>query len=128
MKGIMSFIFEYLISPYEISDNPIMNYLLITIVGLCAFYIAFYLVGKIGARGELGSILHWTIRFVVFVILFTMVSFALRIITFITTVPIYYWIALLLIIVLIKIIIHSRKNKDSILNKKLFQKKSVDKN
>lgn len=62
-------IFEWLISPLSISDNYFVNYIVITLIGVVAFKVAFKLVGDIGVRGGIGSLLHWTIRLIVFFLL-----------------------------------------------------------
>ncbi|MDE6141507.1 MAG: hypothetical protein K2G03_02785 [Bacilli bacterium] len=62
-------IFQLLISPLTISDNYFVNYVLISLVGFIADIVAFKSVGDIGVRGEIGSLLHWMIRLVVFMVL-----------------------------------------------------------
>lgn len=62
-------LFELLISPLSISDNYFINSIIIALIGFIAFNIAFKVVGDIGARGVFGSLLHWIIRFIVFVLL-----------------------------------------------------------
>ena len=62
-------VFELLISPLTISDNYFVNSIIMFLLGFVAFKIAFKIVGDIGVRGEFGSLLHWTIRFVVFLLL-----------------------------------------------------------
>ena len=61
--------FEMLISPLTISDNYLVNSIIMFLLGFIAFKVAFKIVGDIGVRGEIGSLLHWTIRFVVFLLL-----------------------------------------------------------
>lgn len=61
--------FELLISPLTISDNYFVNYIIIGLIGFVAFKVAFKIVGDIGLFGEVGSILHWIIRFVTFFLL-----------------------------------------------------------
>lgn len=51
-------IFDLITASYSLFDNPFYNYIAMLIVGSIAFAIAWNLVGEIGARGELGSILH----------------------------------------------------------------------
>lgn len=62
-------IFELLVSPLSISDNYFVNSIVITLIGFVAFKVAFKLVGDIGASGGIGSLLHWTIRFIAFFLL-----------------------------------------------------------
>lgn len=61
--------FELLTSPLTISDNYFVNSIIIGLIGIIAFKVAFKIVGDIGLFGEVGSILHWIIRFVTFFLL-----------------------------------------------------------
>lgn len=62
-------LFELLISPLSISDNYYLNFIIMALIGLVAFRIAFKVVGNLGFRGGIGSLFHWTIRFFVVVLL-----------------------------------------------------------
>jgi len=62
-------LFELLTSPLTISDNYFVNYIIIGLIKIIAFKVAFKMVGDIGLFGEVGSILHWIIRFVTFFLL-----------------------------------------------------------
>lgn len=57
-------IFELLTSPLTVSDNYFVDSIIIGLIGIIAFKVAFKIVGDIGLFGEFGSILHWIIRFV----------------------------------------------------------------
>lgn len=61
--------FELLTSPLTISDNYFVNTIIIGLIGIIAFKVAFKIVGDIGLFGEVGSVLHWIIRFVTFFLL-----------------------------------------------------------
>lgn len=61
--------FELLISPLTISDNYFVNSIIVSILGFIAFKVAFKIVGDIGVRGGIGSLLHWIIRLLVFILL-----------------------------------------------------------
>ncbi len=58
-------LFELLISPLSISDNYYLNSILMALIGLIAFKVAFKVVGDLGFRGGIGSLFHWTIRILV---------------------------------------------------------------
>lgn len=77
------YIFELLISPLTISNNCIINYLLTSLIGFFAYKISFGIVGDIGVRGELGSIIHWMIRFVIFVFLWAVCCLLISLFIFI---------------------------------------------
>lgn len=68
--------FELLISPLTISNNYFVNSAIVTLIGFIAFKVAFKIVGDIGARGEIGSLLHWIIRFIVFILLWSICCIA----------------------------------------------------
>jgi len=76
-------IFNLLISPLTISNNYLFNYLVTSLIGFIAFKIAFKVVGDIGFRGEMGSIMHWIIRFIVFLALWFICCCAFFLIKFI---------------------------------------------
>lgn len=115
-----SFLFDLITSPLSLFSNPLYNYIAIAIIGLIAFKTAFTLVGELGLRGEAGSIAHWIIRLVVFIMIWFLCCVILAIITYI----INNWI-LILICALILLIVYMLKNyannhPDSKLNKKIL--------
>lgn len=63
--------FELLISPLSISDNYYLNSIIMVLIGLIAFKVAFKVVGDLGFRGGIGSLFHWTIRILVVVLLWS---------------------------------------------------------
>ena len=76
-------IFELLTSPLTISNNYFVNSIIIGLIGFVAFKVAFKIVGDIGLFGEVGSILHWIIRFVVFFLLWFVCCIVTKITKFI---------------------------------------------
>lgn len=116
----MKFLFDVLILPISISENIFVDTILFFIVSPIAYKSAYFLVGKLGFRGLLGSIIHWTIRFIVYFALCFLIRLFIRIYKFIVSIPIQYYIALLLIFLLVTMIVYSLNNKKSFLNKKLF--------
>lgn len=76
-------IFESLTSPLTVSDNYFVDSIIIGLIGIIAFKVAFKIVGDIGAFGEFGSILHWIIRFVTFFLLWFVCSLFIGVIKFI---------------------------------------------
>ncbi len=114
------FIFDLITSSYSLFENPFYNYIAMFIVGSIAFAIAWNLVGEIGARGELGSILHWIIRFIAFIIIWFIFSILISIILFIKR----HWLILLICVVFLAIMfilnIYAKRHPNSFLNKKIF--------
>ncbi len=76
-------VFELLTSPLTISDNYFVNAIIMGLIGIIAFKVAFRIVGDIGLFGEVGSILHWIIRFVTFFLLWFAYCTAIEITKFI---------------------------------------------
>lgn len=75
MKVILKPIFEMITGEYVMFDNIIYNYIIMTVIGLFAFEIAWRCVGKLYDNNIIsgknsGSLIHWTIRLVVFIALF----------------------------------------------------------
>lgn len=114
------FIFDLITSPFSLFDNPFYNYIAMAIVGVLAFGIAFNIVGELGFRGKLGSITHWTIRIIVFVLLWFIFGIIIKLVTFIIANWIYILISCSLILVLFLLKWYANNNPKSILNKKLF--------
>ena len=115
-----NFIFNLITSPLSLFENPIHNYIAMTVIGAAAFVIAFRTVGELGLRGDAGSLAHWIIRFFVFVFIWLLCCIAIRFIIFIMN----NWLVILIIIVLLLIVYLIKKYADShpesTLNKKTF--------
>lgn len=92
MKVILKPIFELLTGDYVLWGNVIYNYIAMGIIGLIAFAVAWRFVGflyttdMIGGRG-MGSLIHWTVRLIVFVLIFYLFSFVFWLVKFIMTIP-----------------------------------------
>lgn len=109
MKGeiiLKKMLFEFLISPLTISDNYFINCALLLLISFIAYRVAFKAVGDMGVRGEIGSLLHWIIRFVVVMALWFMCC----VITFVTKFVInHITLLLILAIGLFLIVLISKK-------------------
>lgn len=116
----MNYLFDLLILPISISENTFVDTILFSIVAPIAYKSAYFLVGELGFGGILGSIIHWTIRFIVYFALCFLIRLCIRIYKFILSIPIQYYIALAFLFLLVTMIVYSLKNKKSFLNKKLF--------
>lgn len=120
---MLKILFEYLTDSYALLENPIHNYIIMGVVGLIAYFIAFGIVGwfyneKMIRSSTAGSILHWTIRFIVFLVIYYTFATVIRIYNWIKSIPVHvWWIVLIIIlvsivmIVILKIIV-GQKNKD----------------
>ena len=83
MREFYSLIFEQITGNLNISESFIDNYIIIAIIGFVAFIVAYRLVGKMFNIGLItgrnsGSFFHWIIRLFVFIILFSVIKFAIN--------------------------------------------------
>lgn len=92
----MKYLFEYITDSFSLLENPLDNYVVMTIIGIIAYGIAYGLVGRlynydiIDGRGA-GHILHWIIRLIVFAIIFYLAATAIRIYNWFMDLPSYKW-------------------------------------
>ena len=62
---MLKIIFELLTDPLGLPIGAIWEYLILAVIGAIAFVIAW----EISPGGDLGSIIHWVVRFIIFIIL-----------------------------------------------------------
>lgn len=92
----MKYLFEYLTDSFSLLESPLDDYVVMTIIGIIAYSIAYGLVGRlykddvIDSRGA-GHVLHWIIRLIVFVIIFYLAATAIRIHNWFMNLPSYKW-------------------------------------
>lgn len=72
MSKIFSFIFDMFTDPLTLPIEPWKEWLIIGIIGLIAYVVAFIIVGNMYDSDQIngslaGSIFHWSIRFLIFV-------------------------------------------------------------
>lgn len=92
----MKLLFEYLTSSFSLLDNPIDNYVVMAFIGMIAYGIAFGEVGKLYRSGFIngrgvGHVLHWIIRFIVFVGMFYISATIIRVYNWFSSLPDYRW-------------------------------------
>jgi hypothetical protein len=124
MPGL-KFLFEFITEQFSLFDNIVYNYFAMAAVGVVAFSIAFRLVGILYDLGIIhgrfmGSLLHWLLRFVVFVVLFIFVSLIILFVKLIITIPTWVWFTLLAIVIISILAYVARKIY--VKNNKLSQK------
>lgn len=115
MKGFLKPIYEIITGEFILFENIIGNYIAMGVIGIIAFIIAWNFVGllydsKIISGKNIGSFIHWTVRLIVFVILFYV---SLGIIWIIKNIGIVLF--LLSIIGILAIIWNYRKKKNAFL-------------
>lgn len=72
MREILSFIFDKFTDPLTLPVEPWKEWVILSIIGLIAYVASFRIVGDLYDAGDIsgsliGSILHWTIRLLIFV-------------------------------------------------------------
>lgn len=109
---MLKVLFEYLTESYALLENPLHNYIIMGIVGFIAYFIAYGIVGwfynkkMIRSKGA-GSIMHWSIRFIVFLVIYYAAATVIRLYKWIISIPVNVWwivfITILTISVMVKI-------------------------
>ena len=104
MKVILKPIFEFLIGGFTLFDNFIYDYIALGIIGSLAFVFAFKLVGFLYDVGviesrEAGSLLHWTIRLIAFLVLFIATYAVIWLVKFFIANPFWFWIIVGVIVI-----------------------------
>ncbi len=107
---MLKFLFDYLTDSYSLLENPIDNYIIMAVVGVIAYMISYNIVGWFYHADLIdgysaGHILHWIVRFVVFVVLYYAFATAIRIYNWMVNVPAFVWWSILGAAVFLVIII-----------------------
>ena len=99
MKEIFSFIFDKITDPLTLPIHPLKEWLILGGIGAIAYIVAFNKVGKM-YRADIisgrfaGSLLHWIIRFLVFVPLWAIVYWLIVFVQWISA----HWVAVIVIL------------------------------
>lgn len=99
---VLKFLFEFVTEQFSLFENILYNYIAMVAVGFIAFSIAFRMVGTLYRLDIIdgkfiGSLLHWIIRLIVFVVLIMFVSIVILFIKIIIAFQTWMWFALLAI-------------------------------
>lgn len=117
MRDILKPIFEMITGEYILFNDILWNYIVMGIIGIIAFKVAWNIGGKLYTSGIItgkntGSIIHWIIRLIVFIGVFYIGSAIIWLTKFIYT---YKFIILILLgaIAFISVLIkETRKNTE----------------
>jgi len=87
MRELFKYVFERITDPLSLPIPWYWDYIIISIIGFIAYKVAFRSVGKLYDNNELntktgGRIVHWTIRLVVFVLIWFLVYAVIEITKF----------------------------------------------
>lgn len=119
MKEIFSFIFDKVTDPLTLPSPPLLEWLILGVIGEFAYQFAYRKVGSLYRTGIIsgrfaGSLLHWIIRFFIYVPVWAIVYWSIVFVQWI----IAHWVAAIIIVVsavilgiVIRMIYKSRKNK-----------------
>lgn len=110
MSIILKPLFDILIGDVAVMDNVLYNYLIMLVVGEIAFRFAFSLVGDAYDIGLIsgksaGSILHWIIRLVIYVVIAYLLRGGIWLYIFVIGVPHWVWWILVGIVVTTMILV-----------------------
>lgn len=100
MAPILKPVFDILTGDVAVCDNVLYNYFILFVVGEIAFRSAYSLVGDAYRSGVIdgraaGSILHWLIRLVIYIVLAYVLHAGIWIYNFVIGIPLWVWCALL---------------------------------
>ena len=106
MKAFFKPIFVFFTDNLSLFDNVLYDFLLMGIIGLVAFRVAFSSVGWFYALDiidsrEAGSFLHWVIRSIAFLVLFTFVYFFIWLVKIIIANPVILFLILGIVLILV---------------------------
>lgn len=122
MREIFSFIFDRLTDPLGLPISALYEYIILLVIGFSAYAIAFKAVGGLYDGGEIsssaaGSVLHWIIRLIVFVIIWAITYGVITLVKWITA----HWIVvvsalggIILIVGIISAVVIFNKKGDSV--------------
>ena len=121
MKEILKPLFDWYIGNFNFSDNYIANAIVTGVIGLVAFVLAYRFVGRLYQDGFIesrigGSIFHWTVRLIIFVILYYLAKFTAFVGNFILSIPYWAWVSILILSVVCAVLY---------LLKRIYQKKKL---
>ena len=116
MKLILKPIFELLTGDFALFGNVLYNYIAMGIIGVIAFGVAWNIVGDLYALDiidglGIGSILHWIVTLISFVVIFYVFSFVLWLVKFIIAIPWWGWLITAASVVVIVIAVALIKRK-----------------
>lgn len=114
------FLFELITSPFSLFENPIYDYIVMAIIGYIAYKVAFGAVGDLGLRGEVGSIVHWIIRFFVLMFIWLICCIVIWLVKFVVNNWLIITISVILLLIVYILKLYAKNNPNSILNKKIF--------
>lgn len=99
---VFKLLFEFVTDQLTLFDNSLYNYIAMGVLAVVAFSVAFKFVGflyklDIISGKASGSLIHWSVRLLVFLILYILVTLIILLVRLIITIPTTVWLILLTI-------------------------------
>lgn len=117
----MKQLYEFLTYPLTVIDDPILDFIFITVLGSISFIVAWNFVGENGIRGKAGAVLHWNIRIIVMFVLSTITSILIKCALFLYNMPKEEWVIvgiLFLVLIIMGIIMKFKKREKQSFDRK----------
>lgn len=111
MRLFFKEVFEIFTSNLVISNNICINAIFIGIIGYIAYKLAYYIVGELEFENIIGSLFHWSIRFIIFLTLSIIVNFIFDIINLFIALQSIYKVLISLVLIVISIFIFIKIKK-----------------
>jgi hypothetical protein len=122
MSSLFKQIFGLITGDMTLFGNIVYNYIALGFIGVFSFLAAFRSTGFLYDSGiiqssSIGSLIHWVIRLIVFLVLFWIMLLLVWLIRILFEIPIWIWLNLVIIGIIGKIVLYlgsqnrSRNNK-----------------
>lgn len=119
MREIFSFIFDKITDPLTLPIHPLWEWLILGVIGEIAYQFAFRKVGNLYRTGVIsgrfsGSLLHWILRFLIYVPVWTIVYGSIVFVQWITAhwvVAIVIAVSAIILVIVMRIVYKSIKNQ-----------------
>jgi hypothetical protein len=127
VSKILKLIFDWVVGQYQISNDPLTNWVILGVVGFAAAMFSYQIVGRLYAEGFIdgsgaGAVLNAIIKFIIMtlfaivaVIFISVVGGVFWFIKFLMTLHWWIWVIVgaVVIAVIVLVILHKRKRKQS---------------
>ena len=92
----MKFLFAYLTDSFSLLENPILDCIVLAVIGEIAFRLAFDWIGDLYRMGIIdgriaGHVLHWIFRFIIYTFVFYTAATAIKVHNWFIALPDYKW-------------------------------------
>jgi hypothetical protein len=115
MNVIFKGLFDFFVSGLSVSDNALLNFIVMLIIGFIAYIVSRSIVGSFYHEGfisgkSMGSLLHWISRQILTIFMFFLAYIVIAIIKLVLSVPWWVWLFVLVTLVAIVAYILVKRN------------------